>query len=316
MDKISSKIDKYNEAHEIKIKEFEVITIIALIYFAENNCDFVVLETGLGGEYDATNIVNSIVQIITNIGLDHMDILGNNKEEITKAKAGIIKEECDTIIYEQEGVTEIIEKTCKDKRNRLHLIKKQDVKNYFFDKNYQSFDYGELKKIKINLKGECQTLNASLAIECINVLNEKGYNISERDIREGLKSVVHKARFETLCDFPKIIFDGGHNEDAIVNLKKTIKKYYPYDKKIFIISILRTKDYKTVVRMLAEEKGIFIFTSGNDETKYVPKEELYNEAKKVLNVDIYKGDLIEIVKEVKKKCRNEAIFIVRKFLCI
>ena len=259
---IQEKVNKYNNAHEIKVKEFEVVTTLALVYFAKQKCDFVVLETGLGGIDDCTNIADGIISIITDIGLDHIDILGDTIEKITEKKAGIIKKDNDTVMYYQDVATDIIQEECTRKNNNLHLVNIKDIKNYSFDKYYQKMDYKSYKNIYINLKGKCQIYNAALSLECINVLKEKGYNIKEEDIKQGLKTVVHKARFETLSQSPEVIFDGGHNENAIKNFKEMIKQYYPNDKKIYIISILKSKDYRTVVKLLTEDKnGIFIFTN-------------------------------------------------------
>lgn len=185
LEKIAEKVEVYNSEHEIKVKEFEVITTLALIYFAQNNTDFVVLETGLGGRYDSTNIADGMISIITDIGLDHMDILGDKIEEIAKAKAGIIKENCITIMLsKQKNIESIIKDECKKKNNILYLINKNDIKNYSFDKNFQKIDYKNYKNICINLKGKCQTENASLTLECIDILKEKGYDIKEEAVRK------------------------------------------------------------------------------------------------------------------------------------
>lgn len=262
LDRISKTVEIYNNTHEIKVKEFEIITTIALIYFAEKNCDFVVLETGLGGTYDCTNVVNSMISVITDIGLDHMDILGDTIEKIAENKAGIIKPNRDTIMYFQENVTDIIKNTCKEKNNKLHLIDRNEYENYSFDKEFQKFNYKNHKDISINLKGKCQVYNAELVLECVDILREKGYAISEEVVKSGLKTVIHKARFEKLYKIPEVIFDGGHNEKAIENLKSMVNLYYPNDKKIYIVSILKSKDYKTVIKLLTEEKNsTFIFTS-------------------------------------------------------
>ena len=235
------------------------MTTLALIYFARKNCDFVVLETGMGGTYDCTNIVDGMISIITEIGLDHMSILGNTIEEIAENKAGIIKPNNDTVKFYQENVMDIIKKTCKEKNNTLHIINKEDIKNYSFNEDYQQIDYNNYKNIKINLKGKCQIYNAAIAIETMDILNEKGYDIKKENIEKGLSTVIHKARFETLSKKPKIIFDGGHNKDAINNLMNTIDMYYPEKKKVYILSSLKTKDYKTVVKILAKDKKRSIF---------------------------------------------------------
>lgn len=263
LDKISKKVEIYNDTHKIKVKEFEVFTTLAFIYFAEEQCDFVVLETGLGGRYDCTNIASGMISVITDIGLDHMDILGDTIEEIAMEKAGIIKENNDTVMYPKKDITDIIRKTCKEKNNVLHLVEENSIKNYSYDKDFQKFDYKNYKDILVNLKGKCQIRNSLLAIECIDILKEKGYEIREEAIKNGLKTIVHKARFEILNENPTVIFDGGHNEDAIKNLKEMLDMYYPSKKRIYIISILKTKDYKKVIDILASQdrKNIFIFTS-------------------------------------------------------
>lgn len=148
-------VEKYNKEHNNNVTLFELEIIMALIYFYRKNCDFVVLETGLGGLYDSTNIVNPIVSVITSIGYDHMHILGNTLSEIAVQKAGIIKENSNTIFISQDDeVNKVIENTCKAKNNTLHLIKEQDISNYSYDENYQKFDYRNYKNVLVNLKGK------------------------------------------------------------------------------------------------------------------------------------------------------------------
>lgn len=283
--KLKSKIEKYKNKTGENVSLFELLTIIAILYFKEQNCDFVVFETGLGGLYDSTNIVEPIISIITSIGYDHMSILGNTLEEIAIQKAGIIKQNSNTVIVEQkENIQKIIEETCLNKNNKLTVVQKGNIKNKKCEDDFLIFDYKENKNIKLNLKGDKQFENASLCLETINILKQKGYEISEKTIREGLSTIIHRARFETLQENPKIIYDGGHNEEAILNFINTVNTYYSQKEKIYIISILKTKDYKTVLKhLLKDENSTFIFTSGNDEKRYVAKEELYETAKKITN---------------------------------
>ena len=311
---IDIKIEKYNKMHEANVTQFEVITTLALIYYARNNCDFVVLETGLGGTYDCTNIVDADISVITSIGYDHMDILGHTIEEIADNKAGIIKKNKDTVMCYQEKVNSVFESKCKEENNTLHLIKEADMNNYQFDGEFQSIDYKEYKNIKINLKGKAQIYNAVEALECVNILKQKGYEIKEEAIRDGLSTVIHKARFEILGDNPKIIYDGGHNEGAIKNLINTIKMYYPENRKIYILSILKTKDYKTVIKLLSQDKdGIFIFTTGNNPERYVAKEELFDEAKKYLSKNVFMEELENAIELAKKKYKDDVIMIIGSF---
>ena len=335
---IDPKIKKYNSLNDRKITLFELETTMALLYFYENNCDFVVLETGLGGLYDCTNIVNPIVSIITSIGYDHMQVLGSTLEEIAKQKAGIIKENSETIFVEQTDnetnneinkenelnknnqlnelskVNEIIENTCKEKNNILHLIKKESIINYSYNDEFQTFDYKNYKQIMINLKGKKQTYNAVICIECAEILKSKSYNISEETIREGLKTVVHKARFEKICNNPLVIYDGAHNEPAIENLISNIEMYYKNNKKAYIVSILKSKDYESMLKQLVkDEDAVFIFTSGNDNQRYVSKEELYETARKYTKSEkLYMRELEEALSLI--KVQNKELKVQNKKL--
>ena len=313
LEEMAPKIEIYNSNHKIPVKWFEVITSLALIYFERKHCDIVVFETGLGGTTDCTNIVDSMISIIGNIGYDHMDILGNTIEEIATHKAGIIKKNSDTIMVNQENSTYIMKKECEKKNAKLHVINESDVANYNFNEDYQVFDYEKYKSVEINLKGKVQIYNAAICIKCAQILNEKGYNIKEEAIRKGLKTVVHKARFETINNNPLVIFDGGHNENAIKNLISTLNQYYSKREKVFIVSILKTKDYKTVIENLLKQNGIFIFTSGNDKNKYVSKEDLLEVANKYKTQNIFAYELEEGINRVIKEYKDKLICIVGSF---
>lgn len=315
IEKLKDKIEKYNKISKEKVTLFELLTTMALYYFKEKDCDFVVLETGLGGLYDCTNIAKPIVSIITSIGYDHMAILGKTLEEITIQKAGIIKEKSNTVIIEQEqSIQNIIQETCLNKNNTLKVIKKADIQNKKYEEEFLIFDYKKNKNIKLNLKGDKQFENASLCLETINILKQKGYQISEKAVKEGLSTVIHKARFETINKNPKIIYDGGHNEEAILNFINTVNTYYKKEEKIYIISILKSKDYKTVLKhLLKDENSTFIFTSGNDEERYISSEELYETAKKITKNDrLYKMNLQEAILYAKKQA-NKVSFVVGSF---
>lgn len=315
IEKLKNKIEKYNKISNTKVTLFELLTTMALYYFKEKNCDFVVLETGLGGLYDCTNIVWPIVSVITSIGYDHIAILGNTLEEITIQKAGIIKENSNTVIVEQkETVQNIIEETCINKNNKLNVVKKADIQNKKYEGEFLIFDYKENKNIKVNLKGDKQFENASLCLETINILKQKGFEISEKAVREGLQAVIHKARFETINKKPEIIYDGGHNEEAILNFINTVNTYYKEKEKIYIISILKSKDYKTVLKyLLKDESSIFIFTNGNDEQRYVSSKEQYETAKMITkNEQLYQKKLEEAILYAKSQ-KNKVGFVVGSF---
>lgn len=288
-------IEEYNNSENIKVTLFELITIMALLHFYRNNVDFVVLETGLGGLYDCTNIITKpIVSVITSIGYDHMGALGNTLEKIAHQKAGIIKENSHTVIFEQEdNINEVFINECNKKNNSLHIVKKSDISNYSFDEDFQHFNYKNFENLSINLKGKIQIQNASICIEAINILNQLGHRVEEKNILEGLKTVIHKGRMEQLSNNPKIIYDGAHNEPAIENLLKMVDMYYSNLKRVYIISILKRKDYRKMLELLAkDENALFVMTSGNDADRYVAKEKLYECMKNFVKTDrIYKEEL-------------------------
>ncbi|MCI9064150.1 MAG: bifunctional folylpolyglutamate synthase/dihydrofolate synthase [Clostridia bacterium] len=316
INKIDPKIEEYNSKNDIPVTVFELETTMAFLYFEENKCDFVILETGLGGLYDSTNICNPLVSIISNIGYDHMHILGNTLPEIAVQKAGIIKENSNTIFASQEDyVNKVIYDICKEKNNAPHIVFEDDIINYSYDKNYQKFDYKQFKDILINLKGYKQCVNASIVIECVQILNEMGYKITEKEMKNALKTIIHKARFETISKEPLVIYDGAHNKPAIDNLKNTINMYHKEDKKVYIISMLKTKDYRTILKQLCTDtEVIYIFTSGNGSTRYIKKEELLKTAKTYLEIpNMYAMDLEESIKEIKNKYMDYTTFIIGSF---
>ena len=309
-------VEEYNNSNESNITLFELETAIGIEYFYENNCDIVILEVGLGGTYDCTNIVNPLVSVITSVGYDHMNILGNTIQEIAQNKAGIIKENSKTVFVKQEDeVNNIIINTCRQKNNNLTLIDLDNIVNYSYDENYQKFDYKNYRNILVNLKGKKQVQNAVIVIECIELLRNFNYQISDMSLKQGLKTVVHHARFEKLYDRPTIIYEGGHNLPAIENFINSLNMYYKNFEKVYIFQILQTKDYKAVLnKLITQDNSIFIFTDGNDVTKYVKKEELLEYANNVSTQNLYYTmELKDAINFVKKEYKNKIVFILGSF---
>lgn len=317
IDKINPAIEKYNSISDVPITLFELETTMAFLYFEQKKCDFVVLETGLGGLYDCTNIINHpLVSIITSIGYDHMHILGNTLPEIAYQKAGIIKQNSHTVIFEEQPeIDNVFISECKRKNNILHIVKEEDIFNYSFDENYQYFDYKSLKKIIINLKGKVQVKNACLCIETFNILNELGYHVDMINIQKGLSTVIHKGRMEQINDNPIIIYDGAHNEPAIKNLQDMVKMYYKKMKRVYIISILKRKDYNKMLKLIAQDKeSIFILTSGNNSETYASSDELFECMKQFTEIDkIYKKNLNDAIKEAINSNSDTVNFVIGSF---
>lgn len=317
INKINPLIEKYNSESDVPVTLFELETTMAFLYFEAKKCDFIILETGLGGLYDCTNIIkHPLVSVITSIGYDHMHILGNTLPEIAYQKAGIIKDNSNTVIFKgKPDIDNVFINECKKKNNTLHIIKKTNISNYSFDNNFQYFDFKNFKNITINLKGKAQVRNACLCIEVFKILNKLGYHIDKESILDGLKTVIHNGRMEQLKDNPIIIFDGAHNEPAIENLQDMIKMYYEKKKRIYIISILKRKDYNKMLELLAEDKeALFVLTSGNNQDKFASKDELYECMKKFVNTDkIYKKNLDEAIIDAINNDSNTVNFIIGSF---
>ena len=317
IEELNPLIDRYNEKEEVNITLFELETTMALLYFYRNNVDFVVLETGLGGMYDCTNVITKpLVSVITSIGYDHMHILGNTLPEIAYQKAGIIKENSNTVIFEQEpDVEDVFATECKNKNNNLHIVKKSDISNYSFDSELQYFDYKNMTNLSLNLKGKIQIQNAGLCIETMRILNDLGYVVDIESIKNGLKSVVHNGRMEKLNDSPIIIYDGAHNEPAIKILRDMVKMYYNNFRRVYIISILKRKDYSKMLKILAEDKNaVFILTSGNNSDSYLTSNELYECMKEYTSIDnLYQKNLEDAISDAMSGDLNTVNFVVGSF---
>lgn len=294
-----------------EVTRFEILTSLAILYFAENNCDIVVFEVGLGGMYDCTNIVDSLISAFGSIALDHTAILGNTIEEVATQKAGIIKENSNTVIFDQPALP-VIKKTCLEKKADLAVLKDSDLSNYSFDKNYQYFDFKDYKNLKINLKGKKQLENVAVAITCIEILNKNGFSIPKDSIYSALSNISHPARFEIIKETPLIIFDGAHNENAMENFVQTVQNLYPNISKTFMISLLTTKNYKADLKLLLEnfENCNFIFTNGTIKDKFWNNKTLYDFAKELNTSNNLK--MLEFEKGI-KLLNSDVNFIVGSF---
>lgn len=311
---IYEKIIPVIQKENIEISFFEFFTILALVYFYKEKVDIVLMEVGLGGLYDSTNIVQPMISVITSIGYDHMQVLGNTLEDIAKQKAGIIKKNSETVYMMQKPeIDKIIIKTCQEKQNILHMIAKTEIENVRIENEYEVFDYKQYQNVQINLKGKRQVQNASLVLECCDILKKNGYIIKEETIRSGLRTVIHKGRFETIYENPTIIFDGGHNEQAIENLKETIDIFYKKAKKIYVISVLKSKDYQKILEDILEEDSVYVFTNGNDKNRYTDNHLMFEYAKQINDkIEMYEMELTKAIQFCKEKAEYVS-FVIGSF---
>ena len=314
-------INKFTEVEKEFIKKynrtftrFEIITALAIDYFYKNNTDIVILEVGLGGLFDCTNVITPIVSVFGSISFDHTQILGNSLEEIAIQKGGIIKENSKSVIFNQEA-TKYIQKIADEKNNTLKVIYENEISNYSFDKDYQYFEYENIK-YKINLKGKKQIENATTVLNVIKILRENNFNITNDTILNSLSNIIHPGRFETINKSPLVIFDGAHNDNALSNFMEAVNSLYKDIDKTFIVSIIKTKDYQKMINTLFNNypNSTFIFTSGNNEKKFFSKETLYTYANDVknkldLNVILKKDEIINL----KNHISNNVNFIIGSF---
>ena len=248
--------------------EFEIVTTMAFYYYYEQNVDYVALEVGLGGRYDATNIIKSSqVSVIGSISLDHTNILGDNISKIAYEKGGIIKENGVAIVYNQsDEVKNVIKQICYDK-NATYIetnfddidIKKSDIYSQVYDVTIFDESY---ENIEIKLIGEHQINNSILALTVIKYLEgNKGLKIDDKSIRKGLINTKWPGRIEKISENPLFIIDGAHNEDGALSLAKAIDKNFKYRNLTLLIGMLEDKDIDSVLDILIPKFNKVITTT-------------------------------------------------------
>lgn len=248
---VVSRVAPAAEAMEEHPTEFELMTAAALLWYKEAGCDIVVFEVGLGGRFDATNIIGCPeAAVIMNIGLDHTAVLGDTVEKIAAEKAGIVKPGCDCVLYGQsEGVEAVIKSTCDSQGAKLHIADFSAIVPEFDSLEGQAFSYkGE--SYALPLLGAHQLRNAAVVIETVEVLREHGWKISQDDLEHGLYSVYWPARFEVLADDPYFVVDGGHNPQCAATVVANLADYFSGMKHVMLVGVLADKDYDTLFRIL------------------------------------------------------------------
>ena len=225
--------------------EFELVCCIAFEYFLRQNCDIVVLEVGMGGAWDATNVIETPeVAVITNIGLDHTDVLGSTLEEIAATKAGIFKDNGHAVIYRGiPTVEKVFEDICAERNVQLKKADFDSLNLISHGLEGQTFDCGNRKALQLPLLGVHQLKNAAVVLSIMDTLLEKGWKITEDHIREGLRVARWPGRFDIVGRDPLFIIDGGHNPQCIDALVVNIRDYLKDKKVIALTGVLADKDY-------------------------------------------------------------------------
>lgn len=237
--------------------EFEIITVLMLKYFHDEKIDFGVIEVGLGGRLDSTNVITPILSVITSISFDHVNLLGNDLGSIAKEKAGIIKEGIPVVIYpQQREAYDVIVSRVKEMNTTLYQVDTNTVKIIDIikgDKPYQLLEVNNNGKynVQLPLLGEHQVLNFAVVTEVIKRLNEDRFtNISKEIIIDSIKDVKWIGRLEVLKNNPLVVIDGAHNIQGITALKTNVQKYFNYNKIYLILGILADKDVEEMVKTI------------------------------------------------------------------
>ncbi len=256
---LTERIYEIAETMEDHPSQFELVTAIAMEYFYQEHCDIVVLEVGMGGLLDSTNVIDAPeLAVIANIGLEHTEYLGSTLAEIAAAKAGIIKSGCRCVCYDgAEEVTEVICRVCKEKNVPLTCVDFGKMTGLHQDLNGQDIVWCG-KEYHLHLIGEHQKHNAALVLTGIEILRDIGWNIPEHAVREGLATVSWPARLEVLHRHPVFLLDGGHNPQCAKALTESLNVLLPGKKVTFLVGVLEDKDYDTILRMLLPYAGEFI----------------------------------------------------------
>ena len=249
--RLTGRVREIAEAMDDHPSQFELVTALAMEYFAEQGCDIVVLEVGMGGALDSTNAIDAPeVAVITNIGLEHTEYLGDTLEKIAATKAGIIKPGCSCVCYDgAPEVTAVIKRVCAEKNLPLRVADYGKVEPLGQSLDGQEFLWNG-SEYRLALLGAHQLHNAAVVIETIAALRERGWNISEEAVQAGLQGVQWPARLEVINRQPLVILDGGHNPQCAEALAASLRELLPNKKVVFLLGVLRDKDYPRMMEML------------------------------------------------------------------
>ncbi|MBQ3702752.1 MAG: bifunctional folylpolyglutamate synthase/dihydrofolate synthase [Oscillospiraceae bacterium] len=265
------------EAMEDHPTVFELMTAAALLWYREEACDIVVLEVGLGGRFDATNIIDAPeAAVIMNIGLDHTEILGDTLEQIAFEKAGIIKPGTEAVLYQQgEGVTDVVRRRCEELGVALHIADFSQIQLEFDSIYGQSFTY-KGNPYALPLLGAHQLKNAATVLELVEVLRARGWKLEQSDVEHGLYAVHWPGRFELLSEEPLFIVDGGHNPQCAQTVRDNLLRYFPDKRRILLLGVLADKDYPELTAILNEVADEYICITPLSPKRALPAKELAN----------------------------------------
>ncbi len=272
---------KYIESLQPLLKKykctfFEAITAIAFFYFADQQIDIAVIEVGLGGRLDATNVISPLISIITNIEIDHTKQLGCNRKSIAIEKAGIIKPGSVCITNSRyKNVLSVLDQICQERQvEHIRIDQLLKIKNVILSEEFTSLDMAidgsVYPQLKLSLIGEHQIYNAALAVTTAYVLNSRFMPIKIEDVYHGLLDVKWPGRLQIISYKPKVVIDVGHNPNGISYLKKAIRTIFSYDRLIIVFGVCKDKSYNSMVQKLAALSDLFIAVKNNNNRSLSP----------------------------------------------
>ena len=276
VEQVKKAVERVEEKYNCTVTVFEVETAISFLYFQKHQCDYVVLETGLGGETDATNIVkNVLLCVFASISEDHLGMIGDTLEEIAITKSGIIKSGVPVVSCTQMPVVcEVLKNKTSVTASEITFTEPEEVSVADESFSGQTFSYKTYKDIKLALPGKHQIDNAITVLEAVTALKKMGIVISDESVMTALSSVEWPGRFQVLKTSPVVIADGAHNPDAIRRLTENITQYFPDKKVIAILGVFKDKDYTSMLHTIAPilDKVFAIDLPNKDRT--LPKNQL------------------------------------------
>ena len=294
---------------------FEIETALSFLYFLDKKVDVVLLETGMGGRLDATNVVKKpIATVIASIGMDHMQFLGDTLEKIASEKAGIIKEGCPVISYDNtKEVNEVIKNKAKQMHAKVTFVNSAGIRVLQESLNGESFSYRSsdgrwYEKIEIPLLGRHQINNAALALETLNVIKNY-YCISDFQTEDGMRKTIWRGRIEILEREPMVICDGAHNPDGAKSLLSFLQNNFTNQRLIYIMGVLSDKDYEQMVQILAPSADK-IYTVAPDNPRALSSRELCNCISKYHQNVEERQRLAECLSEVRQKAEKDDVIII------
>jgi dihydrofolate synthase/folylpolyglutamate synthase len=293
---------------------FEIVVAITLLYFKEQKVDFAVLEVGMGGRLDATNTVNPLVSIITNVSLEHTKILGDTVLKIAKEKAGIIKQDGILVTAtSDEEVFSLFKEICKEKNSRIFRIEENNFEKISSDINGQEFKLKGLDKnydLYIPLLGNHQLMNVATAIEAIESLKFHNIRIPKKAIKEGLKNVKWPGRLEIIQKNPLVVLDCAKDPFAMKNLKEAVLENFNHEKLILVISISNDKDYRSMMDYIVPISDLVILTKHKVMNRGIDPKILAEDVKKHSKDFIIVEDVKDAVKKSLSLSKNNDMILV------